>query len=95
MHLWPQTIVLPWYTIVQPIFEKVTMHPALYIVIMDRSECKARPGMMCAARAPGGNEGMLRVHVWVECTWSPLGRRAMMGVAVGSMLVAGAEVVRK
>ncbi len=46
VHLWPQTIVLPRYTIVQPILEKVTVHPALHIVTTDRSECKARPGMM-------------------------------------------------
>ncbi len=38
---------------------------------------------------------MLRVHVWVECTRLPLERWAMMGVAVGSMLVVGTEVVRK
>ncbi len=46
VHLWPQTIVLPWYMIVQPILEKVMVHPALHIVATDRSECKARPGMM-------------------------------------------------
>jgi hypothetical protein len=95
VHLWPQMIVLPQYTIVHPILEKVTVHPTLHIVPTDRSECEARPGMMCAPCAPGGNEGMLRVHVCVECTRLPLGRRAMMGEAVGRMLVAGAEVVRK
>ncbi len=46
VHLWPQMIVLPRYTIVQPILEKVTVHPALHIVTTDRSECKARPGIM-------------------------------------------------
>ncbi len=46
VHLWPQTIVLPQYTIVQPILEKVTVHPALHIETMGRSECKARPGIM-------------------------------------------------
>jgi hypothetical protein len=46
VHLWPQTIVLPWYTIVQPILEKMTVHPTLHIVTTDRSKCKARPGMM-------------------------------------------------
>jgi hypothetical protein len=56
---------------------------------------RKRPGMMWAARACGGNEGMLMVHVCVECTRSPLGRRAMMGLVVGTMLVAGALVVRK
>ena len=95
VHLWPQMIVLPRYTIVHPILEKVMVHPTLYIVTTDGSECEARPVVMCAPCALGGNEGMLRVHVCVECTWSPLGRRAMMGEAVGRMLVADAEVARK
>ncbi len=51
--------------------------------------------MMWAARARGGNEGMLMVHVCVECTRSPLGRRTMMGLVVRTMLVAGALVIRK
>jgi hypothetical protein len=88
-------IVLLQYTIVQPNLEKVMVHSALHIVTMDRSKCKARPGAMRAAHAPGGNEGMSSVHVWVECTRSPLGRWAMMGMAVGRMFVAGVEVVRK
>jgi hypothetical protein len=46
VHLWPQTIILPWYTIVKPILEKVMVHPALHNVTMDRSKCKARPGIM-------------------------------------------------
>ena len=46
MHLWPQMIVLPQYTIVQLILEKVMVHPALHIVTTDRSKCKARPGIM-------------------------------------------------
>ncbi len=51
--------------------------------------------MMRAARARGGNEGILMVRVCVECTRLQLGRRAMMGLVVGTMLVAGALVVRK
>ncbi len=46
VHLWPQTTVLPRYMNVQPILEKVMVHPALHIVMMDRSKCKARPGIM-------------------------------------------------
>ncbi len=46
MHLWPQMIVLLRYTIVQPILEKVMVHPALHIVTTDRSEWEARPGIM-------------------------------------------------
>jgi hypothetical protein len=94
VHLWPQMIILPWYTIAQPILEKVMVH-ALHIVMTDRSKCKARPGIIWAVHAPGGNKGMSSMHVWVECTRLPLGRWAMMGMAVGRMFVAGAEVVRK
>ncbi len=46
VHLWLQTIVLPQYTIVQPILEKVTVHPALHIVTIDSSKWEARPGIM-------------------------------------------------
>jgi hypothetical protein len=44
--LWPHTVVRPQYTIVHPIFVNVTVHPALHIATMERSECEARPGMM-------------------------------------------------
>ena len=77
------------------ILVKCTVHPALHRVTADRSKCEARPGIMWAARALGGREGMSRVHVCVECTRAPFGRRAMMGVVVGRILVAGASVVRK
>jgi hypothetical protein len=51
--------------------------------------------MMWAVQARGGKEGMLMVHVCVECTRLQLGRRAMMGLVVGTMLVAGALFIRK
>jgi hypothetical protein len=35
------------------------------------------------------------VHVCVECTRLPLGRWAMMGLVVGTLVVAGTLVVRK
>ena len=35
------------------------------------------------------------MQVWIDCTLSPLGRRAMRGTVAGMMLVAGASVVRK
>jgi hypothetical protein len=38
VHLWPQTTIRPQYMIVQPILEKVTVHPTLHIVTMDRSK---------------------------------------------------------
>jgi hypothetical protein len=81
--------------IVHPILVKLMVHPVLHKLTADRSECEARPGMMWVARACGGNEGMLMVHVCVECTHSSLGRRAMMGLLVGTMLVAGGSVTRK
>ena len=80
---------------VQFIFVKVTVHPALHMVTMERREWDARPGMIWAARAPAGRSGRSRVQVCVDCTLSPLGRRAMMGTSAGTMLVAGASVVRK
>ncbi len=70
------------------------VHPALHKLTIDRSECEARPGMMWAARARDGDEGMLMVHMCVECTRLPLGRWAMMGLVVGTMLVAGMLVIR-
>jgi hypothetical protein len=38
---------------VQPIFVKVTLHPALHMVMVTtkRRECAARPGMMWAVQA--------------------------------------------
>ena len=35
------------------------------------------------------------MQVWVDCTLSPLGSRAMRGTVAGMMLVADASVVRK
>ena len=66
VHLWPQTIVRPRYVIVQPIFVKLTVHPALHRVTAESSECDARPGMMLAARALCGREGRSSVQVWVD-----------------------------
>jgi hypothetical protein len=48
---------------------------------------------VCGAEA--GRAVISRVHVCVECTHSPLGSQAMMGLLVGRMLVMGAAVVRK
>ncbi len=50
---------------------------------------------MWAAWAPAGRSSRLRVQVCVDCTLSPLGRRAMRGTAARIMLVVGALVVRK
>jgi hypothetical protein len=80
---------------VQPILVKVTVHSALHIATMERSECNARPGMMLAARVPGGNKVMLSVHVCTNCTCSPLGRQATMGTGLGRIFAARASVVRK
>jgi hypothetical protein len=80
---------------VQLIFVKVTMHPALHMVTTERKEWDARPGMMWAALVPTGSVGRLRVQVCIDCTLLPLRRWAMRGTVAGMMLVAGALVVRK
>jgi hypothetical protein len=81
---------------VQLIFVKVTVHPALHMVTTERREWDARLGMMWAALAPTGSAGRSRVQVCVDCTLSLLGRQVMRGtVTAGIMLVAGALVVRK
>ena len=77
------------------ILVKVTVQPALHMVRAERRECDASLGMMCAARAPGRRLGRSSVQVWVDCTLSPLGSRAMRGTVAGMILVAGALVVRK
>jgi hypothetical protein len=93
-HLCPQTIVLLQYMIVHWIFVKVTVQPVLHIITTESSKWEARPGMMWADRSPGGNNGMLSVHMCIECTRLPLGKWANMSMVVGRMLVAGALVVR-
>ena len=90
-----QTIVRPQYTMEHPILVKVTVQPALHIVMMDRRECDARPGIMWAFLAAAGSSGRSRVQVCVDCTLSPFGRQATRGTLAAQMLVAGALVVRK
>ncbi len=80
---------------VQLIFVKVTVHPALHMVTTDRREWDARPGMMWAALALTGSAGRSRVQVCIDCILLLLGRWAMRGTATGMILVAGALVVRK
>ena len=63
VHLCPQTIVRPQYTMVQLIFVKVTVHPVLHIVTTERREWDARPGMIWAACALAGRSGRSRVQV--------------------------------
>ncbi len=80
---------------VQLIFGKVTVHPALHMVMTESNKCDARLGITWAACALAEQSGRLRVQVCVDCTLSPLGRWAMRGTAARTMLVAGALVVRK
>jgi hypothetical protein len=80
---------------VQLIFVKVTVHPALHIVTTESNKCDARPGMTWAARALARRSGKSRVQVCADCTLSPFGRRAMKGTAARTMLVAGALIVKK
>jgi hypothetical protein len=64
VHLCPQTIVRPRYTMVQLIFVKDTVHPPLHMVTTERREWDARPGMIWAARAPAaGVSGLYLVPI--------------------------------
>jgi hypothetical protein len=94
-HLLPQRMILPQYMIVHPILVKMTLQPALHRARTKMKEWEARPGMIWACCAEAGRAGMLRVHVCLECTHSPFGSWAMMGLLVGRMLVMGAAVLRK
>ncbi len=66
-----------------------------HIVTTENNECEARQSITWAAWALARRSGGSRVQVCVDCTFSPLGRRAMRGTAARTMLVAGASVVRK
>ena len=70
------------------------MHPALHMVTTESNTCDARLGIRWAAWALAGRSGRSRVQVCVDCTLSPLGRRAMRGTVASTMLVAGALVVK-
>ncbi len=98
MHLLPHRIVWPQCVMVHPILGKRTLHPALQSVTTLTSECDANPGMMWARRAMAESLGKSNVHVCVDCTWSPLGRHAMVGFLekfyVGDGVTGGEEVAR-
>ncbi len=80
---------------VQLIFVKITVHPALHIVMTESNKCDARLGITWAAWAPARKSGKSRVQVCVDCTLSLFGRWAMRGTAARTMFVAGALVVKK
>jgi len=63
VHLCPPTIMRPQYTMVQLIFVKVTVHPALHTVTTERREWDATPRMIWAARAPAGRSSRSSVQV--------------------------------
>ncbi len=95
VHLLPQMMICLWYLMEQLIFMKVTVHPALHMVMTKSNECDARLGITWAPRAPAWRLRRSRVQVCVDCTLSPLGGWAMRGTAACTMLVAGALVVKK
>jgi hypothetical protein len=95
MYLLPHRIVHPRYLIEHPTFVNSTSHPAVHSVTMLMRECEANPGMMRGRRAGVGRSGKSSVHVCVNCTRSPLGKRAMMGFMARWTLLMGALVVRK
>ncbi len=80
---------------VQLIFVKVIVHPALHIVTTESNKCDAMPGITWAAQVPAGRSGQLRVQVCVDGTLSPFCRWATRGTAATTMFVAGASVVKK
>ncbi len=79
---------------VQLIFVKVTVHPALHIVTTESSKYDPRPGMTWAAWAPARRSGRSRVQVCANCILLQLGRQAIRGTAAMAMLVAGTLIVR-
>jgi hypothetical protein len=95
MHLLPHRIVRPRYIMVHPILVKRTSHPALQSGTTLMSECNDNPGMMWARHAMAESLGKSNVHVYVDRTWSLLGRHAMMSLLASCTLVTGASVVRK
>ena len=95
VHLFAQSTGRPRYVMVHPILVKAILQPALQSVTTEMREWEAKWGMMWAMRAAAGRVGMSNVHVCVDVTRSPLGNRAVMGLVVGVMLVAGAVDVRK
>ncbi len=95
MHLLPHRIVWPRCILVHPILVKRALHPALQNGTTLMCECNANPGMMWVRHAAAGNLGKSNLHVYVDCTWSPLGRHATMGLLASCTLVMGAPVVRK
>jgi hypothetical protein len=95
MHLLPHRILCPRYLIKHPIFVNITSHPTLHSVTTLMRECEANPGIRWARCAVVGRSGKSRMHVCVDCTCSPLGKRTTMGLMACWMLLTGALVVRK
>ena len=79
VHFSPVSTILPLCFTMQPILLKITSHPALHSFITERRECDAKPGMMWPRRAFVGNSGRSRVHVWVDVTCPPSGKRTFRG----------------
>ena len=80
---------------VQLIFVKVSVHPALHIMMTESNKCDDRPGITWAAWVPAGRSSKLRVQVCVDCTLTLFVRLAMRDTAARTMFVAGALVVKK
>jgi hypothetical protein len=95
MHLLPHRIVQPRCVLVHPIFVKRTSHPALQSVTTLTIVCNAKPGMMWAQHAMAGSLGKSNLHICMDCTWSLLGRPAIMGLLASCTLVTGVPGVRK
>ena len=83
VHLLAHRTMRPRCKMVHSVLMNALLQPALHSVTTKMREWDAKLGMMWAWQAAGGSAGMSNVHVCVDFTRSPLGRRAMMGVAVG------------
>jgi hypothetical protein len=95
MPLLLHRIMHPRYLIKHSIFVNSTLHPALHSMTTLMRECEANPGMMWARRAVVERLGKSSVHVCVDCTRAPLGKRATMGMMAHQTLLTGALVVGK
>jgi hypothetical protein len=95
MHLLPHIIVRPQCIMIHPFFCEEHVRPALQSVTTLISACDAKPWMMWARHTRAERWGKSNVNVCLDCTWSPLGRCAMMGLLATCTLVTGVPVVRK
>ena len=72
-----------------------TLHPASQNFLVEISDACASPGTMWASVISSGNQGMSRLHVWVDLMVLPLGSVMVIGFVAIALLVTGAFSTRK